>query len=90
MSDQKKESSVKEYTLERDCELRFEIETKTQVVVEVSPFVYLSLELEFHKFFYFSLSRALLSCMAQNSSSLRSTRSHKEPRSLFSRIKAAT
>lgn len=34
MAEQKKES-VKEYTLERDCELRFEIETKIQVVVEV-------------------------------------------------------
>ena len=30
------ESITKEYNLEKDCELRFEIESKTQVVVEVS------------------------------------------------------
>lgn len=28
--------STKDYNLERDCELRFEIESKVQVVVEVS------------------------------------------------------
>lgn len=33
-------AEVKEYTLERDCELRFEIETKTQVVVEVKVFLF--------------------------------------------------
>ena len=35
MADPTKESVVKEYTLEKDCELRFEIESKIQVVVEV-------------------------------------------------------
>lgn len=34
MTDSTKEAT-KEYTLERDCELRFEIESKTQVIVEV-------------------------------------------------------
>lgn len=29
-------SPPKEYNLERDCELRFEIESKMQVVVEVN------------------------------------------------------
>lgn len=34
MTDSTKEEK-KEYTLEKDCELRFEIESKTQIVVEV-------------------------------------------------------
>lgn len=42
MTDPTKEAAFKEYTLERDCELRFEIESKTQVVVEVCWFVYIS------------------------------------------------
>ena len=29
-------AETKEYTLEKDCELRFEIESKTQITVEVS------------------------------------------------------
>lgn len=41
MTDPTKEATSKEYTLERDCELRFEIESKIQVVVEVC-FVYIS------------------------------------------------
>lgn len=35
MAEKKKDDVFKDYTLERDCELRFEIESKTQVVVEV-------------------------------------------------------
>lgn len=35
-------ATSKEYTLDRDCELRFEVESKTQVVVEVCLFVYVS------------------------------------------------
>lgn len=48
MAEQKRETS-KEYTLDKDCELRFEIETKTQVVVEVSSIVYLFLKLKIIK-----------------------------------------
>lgn len=35
MTDSTEKTLSKEYTLERDCELRFEIESKIQVVVEV-------------------------------------------------------
>jgi hypothetical protein len=35
MTDTTDKTSAKDYTLERDCELRFEIESKIQVVVEV-------------------------------------------------------
>ena len=34
-------AETKEYTLEKDCELRFEIESKTQITVEVSFYWYL-------------------------------------------------
>lgn len=34
-------AEVKEYTLEKDCELRFEIESKIQITVEVSLFIIL-------------------------------------------------
>lgn len=34
MTDSTKEEK-KEYALEKDCELRFEIESKTQIIVEV-------------------------------------------------------
>lgn len=42
MNDAAEKVPVKEYTLERDCELRFEIESKIQVVIEVRRFVYIS------------------------------------------------
>lgn len=35
MAESAKDGSSKEYTLERDCELRFEIESKIEVIVEV-------------------------------------------------------
>lgn len=35
MSESTTNISVKEYTLDKDCELRFEIETKNEVTVEV-------------------------------------------------------
>lgn len=53
MTDSTKETTHKDYTLERDCELRIEIESKIQVVVEVRSFVYISEILETQNKFAF-------------------------------------
>lgn len=50
MTDPTKETAMKDYTLEKDCELRFEIESKTQVIVEVR----VCLHFEFSEFPNFS------------------------------------
>ena len=53
MTDLNDKSSAKEYTLERDCELRFEIESKIQVEIQVCWFVYV---FERHEIYFLTSS----------------------------------
>lgn len=50
MTETAEKTTSKEYTLERDCELRFEIESKIQVVVEVCRFVYVLIQFQYFQY----------------------------------------
>lgn len=79
-------TTPKEYNLEKDCELRFEIESKLQVVVEVNITTF-----KFNKKsrfnFIFSSGRDLRNFMEQSLLNQRNIHSRKVLKWLFSRIR---